>query len=70
MYASVRQDLASLFADLERSVAGAQSLPPLSPPQGTGRAYAKFQAAYTAMLDGAAPAPGADAPAAALDAQA
>lgn len=60
-YASVREELVSLMDGLRQRVADSRALPPLSPPQGHGKAYAKFLAVYAAMLDGTGEAPAATA---------
>ena len=70
VYASLREELGSLMDDLRRRVADARAMPPLSTPQGRGKAYAKFLAIYTATLDGAGEASAAADPADALDARA
>ncbi len=69
-YAVLREALADLMDDLRQSVADSQALPPLSQPQGNGRAYAKFLAVYTAMLDGTGEAQTGEVPAETLNAQA
>lgn len=68
-YESLRQALAGLMDDLKQSVADSQALPPLSPPQGNGQAYAKFLGVYTAMLDGTGSTPQAETPGETFEAQ-
>lgn len=69
-FTALRETLAGLMDELRQRVADSQTLPPLSPHKGNGRAYAKFLAIYTAMLDGPGETQTAEVPAEVIDAQA
>jgi hypothetical protein len=49
----LHEEFMSLLQDVEANVADSGSLPPLSDPRGNGRAYSKFLATYTEMMQGA-----------------